>query len=327
MPQNFITVITPIYNEEKNILNCINTLVNQTSQNFNVIFIDDGSDDMSVAILKTALENKVQFSYEIITQKNQGAAKARETGINAATTDYILILDCDDRISENTIEKHIETIHELSPDIILPFAKIQNNTNEYDNFNYFDDKQSHQGITCLLNSLGGWQVHGWMCARRDIFIKSYNTYKRYNPTNINYINNDEVIVRLNFFYAKNVQKNDAIYYYENNTESTTKKINQNRYLMCKNAIILCNIFKNENHIIVNKTYKELINVLWGTVKYANRNYHQLSNIEDWNTTISQVFDFIKKNNVKHTLSLKGKFRLIRARRSFIKFQKTISKQH
>ena len=97
--------------------------------------------------------------------------------------------------------------------------------------------------------------------------------------------------------------------------------------MCKNAIILCNIFKNENHIIVNKTYKELINVLWGTVKYANRNYHQLSNIEDWNTTISQVFDFIKKNNVKHTLSLKGKFRLIRARRSFIKFQKTISKQH
>lgn len=283
-----------MYNEENNIEKCVDILRAQTEQNFTAIFIDDGSADDTVDKLLTNLKtDPVQFQYKLLQQTNQGAAKARETGINACVTEYILVLDCDDKISPNTIELHHQTILKYHPDIIMPQVKVQNSDNSYQNFQFFDDQTYHEGITCLEYSLNRWEVHGWVCAKKTIFNRSYETYRQYNPGDENYMNNDEVLVRLHFYNAQKVIKNDAIYYYENNIASTTKRINPNRYLMAKNAMILYQIFgKNMSNISV-KMQEEYINVLWGLIKYLKKNKKELPNTSQWKTQIKEMYSFVE----------------------------------
>ena len=304
-----------MFNEEKNIANCIKTLMSQTDQHFHAVFIDDGSKDNTIDTLNALLTQKnCLFQYTIIQQENSGAAKAREHGILSCKTEYVMILDCDDLISTDTIEKTQVIINDKAPDIILPNVQVQQGSGHYHEFRYFNNEKEYVGLECVENSLGGWKVHGWMCAKKNIFLKSYSVYKKYNPTNANYINNDEIIVRLNFFFAHTIIKSTGTYFYQNNLNSTTKSINPNRYLMCKNAIILCKFFSEKNiGAITNKSYKELINVLWGTVKYAKRHKNELYNINQWLETIKEVLLFIKSNKIQRTLDFKSKLRFFHAK--------------
>nr|WP_063455513.1 glycosyltransferase family 2 protein [Wohlfahrtiimonas chitiniclastica] len=117
-----ISIIIPMFNEENNISNCLENLYSQSSQDFHVIFVNDGSTDNTVKILSEQLSSNIPlFSYEILNQENLGAAKARESGILNAETAYVMIFDCDDKISENTIETHMNSIiKEKDIDIIMP---------------------------------------------------------------------------------------------------------------------------------------------------------------------------------------------------------------
>ncbi|WGF03935.1 glycosyltransferase family 2 protein [Acinetobacter baumannii] len=91
--------------KKKKVALCVDVLKKQTNQNFDVIFINDGSTDNTVKILKECLGLDTYFNYKIITQENQGAAAARENGIQQADTDFVMIFDCDDKISNNYIDE------------------------------------------------------------------------------------------------------------------------------------------------------------------------------------------------------------------------------
>lgn len=290
-----ITIIIPMYNEAKNIRQCLNVLWDQVDQNFSVVFIDDGSTDNTVELLKNGLkQNPTEFQYEILQQSNQGAAQARETGIHACQTEYILILDCDDRISPDAIKLHYRTIAKYSPDIIMPKMKIQQKDNSYRDFQFFDDQICHDGLICLEQSLYHWKTHGCVCAKRDIFLKSYEIYRQYNPNDENYMNNDEVLVRLHFLNAAKVVKNDAVYFYENNEASTTKRINPNRYLIGKNVIILYKLFGNSTEgNIAFKMQLEYINILWELLQYLKAHRKSLPNYQQWIDQIGEMVDFIR----------------------------------
>lgn len=294
-----ISIIIPMYNEEKNITNCLENLYSQSSQDFHVIFINDGSTDNTVAKLEATLSNNPpSFSYEILNQENSGAAKARKSGILNAKTPYVMIFDCDDRISENTIDTHMNSIlKEKDVDIIMPDVLIEGD-NGYKKFIFYNQKVIYSGLECLEHSLGKWGVHGWICAKKSIFEKSYNEYKKYNSEEKNFINNDEVITRLNFYYSNKVIRTDATYYYQNNLESTTKKVNPKRYLMCRNAVILQKLFgNNTNPSIVQNVNRELISTLWGTAIYAFKNKKLLPNIQEWK---NEMQDTIKAINSSYS---------------------------
>lgn len=88
----FFSVIIPLYNKEKYILNTLNTVINQTFTDFEIIIINDGSTDNSFNIASKIENNRIQ----IFTQKNQGAAVSRNNGIKKASGQYIALLDADD---------------------------------------------------------------------------------------------------------------------------------------------------------------------------------------------------------------------------------------
>lgn len=292
-----ISIVIPMFNEKDNISSCLENLYSQSSQDFHVIFVDDGSTDNTVKTLSEQLSSNIPlFSYEILNQENLGAAKARETAIKHSGSQYIVILDCDDKISPSYIELTIKDI-ELFPniDILMPNAELEME-NGYKNFPFYCDQKILAGIECLEHSLGEWGVHGWCCIKRDTFLKSYSKYKEYNPSDENYINNDEVITRLNFYYSDKIVRTDAIYYYQNNPESTTKKINSKRYLMCRNAIILKKLFsESSNSSVVKNLNKELISTLWGTAFYALKNKKILPNIQEWKNEIQDTIKAIDKS--------------------------------
>lgn len=100
-----ISVIIPVYNVEKEISKCINSLLNQTFPSFELILVDDGSKDNSLAVCNGY--EKKDNRIKVISQENQGASVARNTGISYADGQYIAFIDSDDYVDEEYLEKLI----------------------------------------------------------------------------------------------------------------------------------------------------------------------------------------------------------------------------
>ncbi len=115
MPE--ISVITPVYNTEKYLLKCLNSIKNQTFKDFEVILIDDGSKDASPAILDEFAKTDARF--KVFHKKNEGVTKARKDGIEYATGTYIAWVDSDDWIEENHLEQLYNAITANNADICV----------------------------------------------------------------------------------------------------------------------------------------------------------------------------------------------------------------
>lgn len=96
-----VTIIIPVYNVEKYIEECINSILEQTYSNIEIIAIDDGSTDNSLKILKQYSSDKL---YIYKHDKNKGQAAARNLGIEVSNGEYILFVDSDDLIRKDAVE-------------------------------------------------------------------------------------------------------------------------------------------------------------------------------------------------------------------------------
>ncbi len=112
------SVIIPVYKVEKYISETINSVLNQTYQNFELIIVDDGSPDRSVEICQQFKDPRLK----IIRQKNQGVCAARNTGISHANGQYLAFLDGDDLWLPQKLEKHLKHL-ESSPDVGVSFSR------------------------------------------------------------------------------------------------------------------------------------------------------------------------------------------------------------
>ncbi len=90
-----ISVIIPVWNAEKFLEQTINSVLNQTYKNVEIVCVNDGSTDGSLEILKRMQKN-CSMEFVIVNQENQGGSSARNTGLDVATGDYIAFLDNDD---------------------------------------------------------------------------------------------------------------------------------------------------------------------------------------------------------------------------------------
>lgn len=113
-----VSIITPVYNVEKCIERSINSVINQTSKDFELLLIDDGSKDKSIEIAKNLLENS-DITYKIITQENSGVSVARNRGIQEASGEYITFLDSDDYIDSKFIELMCKKAQTTECDVVF----------------------------------------------------------------------------------------------------------------------------------------------------------------------------------------------------------------
>ena len=98
-----VSIIIPIYNTSERLSGCLDSVLNQTHRNLEIILVDDGSTDDSPAIIQTYAQKDSRI--KVITQKNQGQSAARNRGLKQATGDFISFLDSDDAVKPNFIQK------------------------------------------------------------------------------------------------------------------------------------------------------------------------------------------------------------------------------
>lgn len=124
-----ISIIVPIFNDEKYLATCLDSIIKQTYTNIEIILVNDGSTDNSSAILSkyNVLDNRIH----VINKENSGVSDSRNIGLNKASGDYVCFVDADDILSLN----YIEYLHSL----------IQNNNAEIalttQMFGNYDNKQ------------------------------------------------------------------------------------------------------------------------------------------------------------------------------------------
>ena len=105
-----ISVIVPVYNVEKYLEECLDSIQNQTYSNIEIILVNDGSTDNSKEICKKYCEQDNRF--KLINQTNQGQSVARNNGVAASTAEFIVFIDSDDIIKRNYLEKLMQYMTE-----------------------------------------------------------------------------------------------------------------------------------------------------------------------------------------------------------------------
>ncbi|MBR0270965.1 MAG: glycosyltransferase family 2 protein [Methanobrevibacter sp.] len=125
-----ISVVLPVYNVADYLRKCLDSLVNQTFKDFEVICVNDGSTDLSLSILEGYAINDSRF--KIITQDNKGLSGARNTGIKYVQGDYVLFVDSDDWLEENALEELYDHVKGFNSDITMfKFKYFNEDTKEF----------------------------------------------------------------------------------------------------------------------------------------------------------------------------------------------------
>lgn len=125
-----ISVVIPVYNAEKYLPECLDSVINQTLREIEIICVDDGSTDNSLQILREFERHDPRI--KVITQRHQYAGVARNNGMQYTKGEYLLFLDADDFFAPAMLEKLYNKALEDDSDIVICDAKI------YDNGKYLD---------------------------------------------------------------------------------------------------------------------------------------------------------------------------------------------
>lgn len=135
-----ISIIVPVYNMEKYIDKCINSIINQTYKNIEIIIVDDGSTDKSSKIIDKykKIDKRIKFYHK----KNGGLADARNYGLEKATGEYIGFVDSDDYIENNMYEKLYNNLIKYKADISVVNYNLvyEKDFNYKKNFKEISDK-------------------------------------------------------------------------------------------------------------------------------------------------------------------------------------------
>ena len=123
---NMISIILPNYNSAKYLVICLDSIVGQSYDDFELICIDDGSDDGSINILNEYAERDNRIS--VLTQEHKGGGAARNLGLQHASGDYVVFLDSDDFFDPTMLEHTLNRMIETDADICVFGVKNYNDT-------------------------------------------------------------------------------------------------------------------------------------------------------------------------------------------------------
>ena len=119
---HLVSVIVPIYNVERYLAQCIESVLGQTYKNIEIILINDGSTDASLSICKDYVNKDDRI--RLVDKKNGGQGAARNIGLEMANGDYVYFVDSDDYIASNLIEQCVDAIIKYGSDIVTFDARV-----------------------------------------------------------------------------------------------------------------------------------------------------------------------------------------------------------
>lgn len=169
------SIIVPVYNVEKYLEDCLDSILNQTMKDFEVIVVNDGSPDNSQEIIdKYAKKDKRIKSFK---KKNGGLSDARNYGVNKAKGEYLVFVDSDDSINCKLLEKINEVIDDEADIVRYQIVKIENTQKTIDASDMFENVSGEEAFSRLLKN--SWFVTAWSAAyRKEFWIKNKFNYAK-----------------------------------------------------------------------------------------------------------------------------------------------------
>ena len=273
-----ISIIVPIYNAEKYLNKCIDSLVNQTKKELEFILVNDGSTDSSEDIIKSYKDKRIKY----FKNKNQGIGKTRNFGIDKATGKYLMFLDSDDYLDINACEKlYNKAIKEKSDLVVFDFYRVEETLKEV-TINNFKSSSLKENPNLLLDiNLGPCNK----LIKRELIDKSntrFNEELKYEDTPFV----TEIIKNAN----KISKLNEYLHYYVIHSNSETTVRDERVFDIIKIIDIIRNQYKNEKYMedVVNKlTVRTLTN-------YTIQQRVQ-KDIKVGMKFIDEAFSYMKKN--------------------------------
>ena len=219
------SVIVPVYNVERFLRQCVESVLNQSCGGFELILVDDGSPDNCPRICaEHALKDG---RVKVIHKTNGGLVSARKAGCVVAVGEYVVCLDGDDYIAPNCLDSFAKAIDAYSPDICLcgfykAYAENDVKCLPFENAGFYDKETIEKHIYPYLieNKYGRYfSASIWAKAfRREI----YTEYQTSVDSRIK-IGEDQCVVKPCVFRAESLYVIDeCLYYYRQNDESMTK---------------------------------------------------------------------------------------------------------
>jgi glycosyltransferase involved in cell wall biosynthesis len=238
---DFISIIVPVYNVEKYLVNCIQSILNQTYSKFQIILINDGSSDRSGDICDYYA--RVDSRIKVIHQNNTGVSDARNKGLDVSSCNYTAFIDADDYIHPEMIHILFNNLKKYNTDISMCCYKPVNDLNyKFHNVIKHDQVLSNQEI---LKKMYGKLYIPIVVAWNKIYKRSLFDGIRYP---VGKIHEDEFITYKLLYKAKKIVYTDApLYYYLQRPDSImSKKFNLN-HLDALEAQKECYQFLYQNH--------------------------------------------------------------------------------
>lgn len=213
-----VSVIIAAYNIEKYIEKCLESVVNQTLGEIEIIVINDGSTDRTLEIIKSMAIKEDRIL--IIDKENQGSIEARKDGIETARGEYILFVDGDDWIEIDTLELLYNKANEKSYDIVLynAFCSYDNRREKLSMYNMEKDIMENPLRNVLIGNIAPNMWSKFI--RRDFIIKNKIKF----PSDISF--GEDLATVTNYFMHNptigTLEKN--LYNYYQREDSITKKV-------------------------------------------------------------------------------------------------------
>lgn len=307
MKNNFISVIIPVYNVKQYIERCIDSILNQTYKNIEIILVDDGSTDGCDEICNMYAEKDKRI--KVVHIKNSGVSNARNVGLKLANGNFITFVDADDYIDMTCIEKMYKLCTDEQCDIgiigILENNELAKKTNA-----------SGESTNMVLSAED---------ALKEMLNEKYyygNVWGKIYKTNIwkdTYFNENtaigedmEVLYKVLLKSNKvNVNTNERLYYYTKNRNDSATKSNYNKnwekeIAICENILKEC----RENH-------KDVFP--FALKRYIRINYSCIVKILTYDSKNKEIYTELRKNILKYKkdgiynkfdLKMKVKIRLV-----------------
>lgn len=218
-----------VYNGQKYIYDSISSLQSQTNPDWRLICIDDGSTDNSLALLQeyAAKDSRIV----VIHQNNRGLSIARAVAFSHAETEYVSILDCDDALSPDYIEKMTATIKRTKADAILSnveygYKSKQKYPTHFEQYHIDEKFKINSGVEAFGYTVP-WRIHGWFCIKREIVQKYYTVAEASSCPCKHFF--DEYLARLMYLRCNTFAFCGASYLYRLDEGSITRSVSMKSF--------------------------------------------------------------------------------------------------
>ena len=308
-----LSVVVAIYNVEKYVKNCVESLIDQSDDDYEIILVDDGSTDSSGKIIDS------YFNYDnikIVHQKNKGVSVARNTGIENSKGEWLTFVDGDDYVERNFISNICKYIDEVDTDmIVFNYNAFYDESNKFkcrvlpfDNNQYITDKKDLFQKRMISQYYNGGDKNTvvssgttWCKVIKNNIIK--NNKIRFKPGLIKaqdtvfWLNATEYVNRIYYL-------NDNLYNYRLSAGSISsgKKYIKNSIEEFSNLINeyekFIDNFKKDDSFIDAFNLRCIQVLMWN----IDHNFFNKKNNEDFNKKIKLFRDFIKIKEYKNAIN-------------------------